>query len=431
MTRQWILAFALAKADSRRTDFGGGFVVHTFDIRFDRATGLAVLLGTPANRFGWTGCGRLSIDAQGLDIAVRRGLRSLLARRLSRRIAAEHIRAVYREGDGLRVEFSTGADERAVLPFWARDRETAARIVQLLPTTHTVEMEETSARPAQSRVSRGRLWLAAGAAAAVAVAGLYVLFDEQTPGRPEPRIATAERAPQTVLPSADEIPAGAAIPVVVTDPLPPMPERASPSRDAVTSTSVVEPYRVADTGSSITSVPPQQVVPSDPPASSASRAPDTDANVDADGFVPYVPPMHVSAEGQVIPIARGTVAHDIGSRLMRQFEGGAAELAASYRVERQRFDSLSLDAAGFATKLDAIERRWRDLALKLLDGRESRDPALTGLRASLLAVVTFQSAFLSGYADGLRAGDPAAIEKAFDDQTRADEMLAHARLFVR
>src|SRR5262245_47404853 len=70
-------------------------MAHTFDIRFDAA----------GNSFGWKGAGSLRIDARGLDFARRRGIASLLARRKSERIPAERIREVYREGEGLRVEF--------------------------------------------------------------------------------------------------------------------------------------------------------------------------------------------------------------------------------------------------------------------------------------------------------------------------------------
>ena len=92
-------------------------MARTFDIRFDAA----------ANSFGWRGGGRLSVDTQGLSFALKRGIASLLARRRSQRIPADRIIEVYREGDALRVEFATDDNPRAVLPFWARNREAAVR----------------------------------------------------------------------------------------------------------------------------------------------------------------------------------------------------------------------------------------------------------------------------------------------------------------
>src|SRR5262249_40470086 len=103
-------------------------VAQTFDIRFARATGLAGLFGSAPNSLGWRGGGQLSIDAAGANVALNRGIASLLTRRRTQRISAESIQEVYREGDALRVEFASGENPRNVLPFWARDRATAAQI---------------------------------------------------------------------------------------------------------------------------------------------------------------------------------------------------------------------------------------------------------------------------------------------------------------
>ena len=48
-------------------------MAHTFDIRFARTEGMAALFEAPANRFRWKGAGKLSIDAEGISIAVKRG----------------------------------------------------------------------------------------------------------------------------------------------------------------------------------------------------------------------------------------------------------------------------------------------------------------------------------------------------------------------
>lgn len=113
--------------------------MHTFDIRFAKSEGLAALFEAPVNRRGWKGPGKLSIDSQGISIAVKRGLLTLFSRR-SRRFAAQELAEVYREGDSLRLAFDTDAS-REVLPIWAQGRDAAAEIVKLLPTRQTVELE--------------------------------------------------------------------------------------------------------------------------------------------------------------------------------------------------------------------------------------------------------------------------------------------------
>jgi len=117
-------------------------VAQTFEIRFERTAGLASFFTAADNVFRWKGAGRLSIDPHGISIAAKRGLTTLLARRSSHRIPAADLQEVYREGAALRMEFKAGNQPRVVLPFWARDRDTAAEIVRLLPTSRTVELEQ-------------------------------------------------------------------------------------------------------------------------------------------------------------------------------------------------------------------------------------------------------------------------------------------------
>jgi hypothetical protein len=116
--------------------------MHTFDIRFAKSEGLAALFEAPVNRRGWKGRGKLSIDSQGISIAVKRGLLTLFSGR-SRRFAAQDLAEVYREGDSLRLAFDLDAS-REVLPIWAQGRDAAAEIVKLLPTRQTVELEHST-----------------------------------------------------------------------------------------------------------------------------------------------------------------------------------------------------------------------------------------------------------------------------------------------
>jgi hypothetical protein len=123
-------------------------VTHTFDIRFAPSAGVAAWRLEPVNRFRWKGTGKLSIAADSITIAARRGFISRFRRLQSRRIEAVDLKEVYREGAALRLEFSTADCAREVLPLWVDDRETAASIVQLLPTTRTVELDDAPSRTA-------------------------------------------------------------------------------------------------------------------------------------------------------------------------------------------------------------------------------------------------------------------------------------------
>jgi hypothetical protein len=114
---------------------------HTFDVRFAPSAGLGALLAQPSNTLRWKGTGRISIQPDAVTIAVNRGW---LSWGRSRRIAAGALREVYREGESLRLEFSGPDNTREFLPLWARDRDDAAQIVRLLPTTRTVEVEQSA-----------------------------------------------------------------------------------------------------------------------------------------------------------------------------------------------------------------------------------------------------------------------------------------------
>ena len=144
-------------------------MAHTFDIRFARSSGLAAFLQAPTNTFRWKGAGRLSIDPEGISIAVRRGVPALFPH--TRRVPAADLKGVLREGEALRVEFSTDNNSRAVVLFWVRDQETAEEIVRLLPTTRTVELNHDAAGVAQARVGIDWRALSLLAVALVAVVG--------------------------------------------------------------------------------------------------------------------------------------------------------------------------------------------------------------------------------------------------------------------
>jgi hypothetical protein len=141
-------------------------MAHDFEIRFARSAGLAGLLEAPANPFRWKGSGRISVDAKGISIAVRRGFFRLFGVS-TRRIAVGQLTDVYREGESVRLEFSTADASRSALSFWARSSDDAAHIVNLLPTPRTVEFDEELAMR-KFRLDRPLVW------AALALIGIAV-----------------------------------------------------------------------------------------------------------------------------------------------------------------------------------------------------------------------------------------------------------------
>ena len=178
-------------------------MTQTFDIRFARSAGLAALLEVPGNVFRWKGGGHLRIDPHGISIGVRRGLLALLGGKRTQRIPTENLRAVYREGDALRVEFQSGETARVVLPFWAGDRDTAARIVRLLPTSHTVELEHsTGATSPEKPRTDWRVLLLMAALLVVLFASVWV-FDPRDRVAAEP--AAPSRPQDTPAPAAAEV----------------------------------------------------------------------------------------------------------------------------------------------------------------------------------------------------------------------------------
>ena len=164
-------------------------LTHTFDIRFARAGGFTAWLQEPTNRFRWKGAGRLSISPDAITIAASRGIESVFRLAPPRRIPARDIKEVYREGAALRLEFATADSTREVVPLWVKDRETAANIVRLLPTSRTVELEESrsSAAP-RVRIIDRRVVVALLAGLAIGVAATLSLVPREPASVPAARI---------------------------------------------------------------------------------------------------------------------------------------------------------------------------------------------------------------------------------------------------
>jgi hypothetical protein len=389
----------------------------TFDIRFDRVTGLSMLFDSPRNSFGWRGGGLLSVDAEGISVAVKRGVLSLLSRHRSQRIPAGSIREVYREGEALRVEFATGDNPRITLPFWAPDRATAAQIVESLPTTRTVEVEdEPGERRSAGGARRLPLLMAAAVLLIVVCGALFINF----------RRPVADSAVVAEVPPMME--------------LPPLAEVPPAGMSTATSAEVVPLDERADRtspGASAGPITPEEarllaILAEDPVDWTPARTtePSPAAEPEADDFVPSLPDLQLRGDEWVVRIPRTTLTYGTARELLAEFEREAADLSEGYRGERERFDRRTLDTAKFADQLDWYELRWRNLVERVLESRRFGDPGLAGLRGTLLSMVISQRAFLSGYAAGLRASDQARIDRAFEELARADALLARARLYL-
>ena len=344
-------------------------MAQTFDIRFARSVGLTALLEVPLNRFRWKGGGHLRIDAKGISIGVKRGILALFRAGHTQRISNENLRAVYREGEALRVEYDTAESKRIVLPFWAGDSGTAAQIVRLLPTNQTVEIEHSTEAPGarKPRADR-RVLLTIGVTLAAAIAALWTTSLRTTP------------------------PVEGAGAQQVEKPLPPP---------------------VAGTA---------------PPSSAAAMAPPGAAMpVEAFDSIPEV----TSSEVAVIPISRGTLSHDIAVRELAAFERDAASLESDYRLAHKQLMTGEMSPDDFAERLEEFEMRWWKVTFRIYDSKQLEDPALLELRRVMLGAARRWRNFLSEYAEGLRSRDQVMIAGPLAEVARAQEMRARARRFVR
>ena len=428
-------------------------MAQSFDIRFARSGGIAALFDAADNSFGWKGAGRLRIDAQGMSFVLKRGITSVLARRRSQRIPAENIQEVYREGEALRIEFTTGEMPRAVLPFWTRDRDTAARIVQLMPTSRTIEIEDSADEPPERKLARRTpLMLAVAMVVIVASGALFLAYQRPVSSVP-PVVATA---PASALPRAAGIPATAeaglagvesvtASDATTASPIEPeYPAEAAPAAAAATAARVVplsDRFITPDEARKLAMLAEDPVDWTKPPPPSsgafveAAAREDRMARLDlpdapdVDAFVPMEIP-EVSVPVVVVPIKQTTLAYATARDMLYAFEADAAKLTEAYRSERARFGYGTLDSQAFANRLDALEIRWRGVSDRILGDHKYEDPALAAMRGTLLTVVVQQRVFLTGYGAGLRAGDQARVDRAFVELARADEALERARQYL-
>jgi hypothetical protein len=281
-------------------------VAHTFDIRFARSAGLAALLEAPANRFRWKGGGQIRIDPQGVSIAAKRGLLSLFAS--TRRIAAAELTEVYREGDALRLEFSTAGAGREVMPFWVKDRDTAARIVKLLPTQRTIELDDAPRHPRFRLDPRPLMLLGAVAIAGLAIA--WLVRDGTSAEIALPAAAVTDYRAPVVATEPVLVPIPVAVPVHV-----PAASRPSRSREPGTYAQPVSDATRRESGE-VTRASRRTNAFSDETAQALVHDL-TQAGIRGDS---YRPAARVRATDGIVPIVPGQFAYDAARRQLEWFE---------------------------------------------------------------------------------------------------------------
>lgn len=386
-------------------------MAHTFDIRLANGAGL------------------LSIDAQGVSIAVKRSLVSLLARHRSQRIPAEDIREVFREGEVLRVEFATRENARASLPFRARDRATAAQIVQLLPTSRTIEVEDDPREPPRENSSVRPGWRLAAAMALVVAFGMLFINTRRAPvvddvTAPVPALppmdaehaAGQNRTPLPVASVPGEAAERAVQPLPISRPtgVPLTPEQA---RRAAVSRGAPGAAPAADGRASARPRGPGAVLPAA-------------AGQDAETLATPVSGSQVEPGHAVLPIPRGTPTYDTAIRLFTNFEDTAWQYREEFRQNLVQFHAGDLDKRAFVQRLRSFEDRWVRIHEQLRENVEWQDGSLVRLRARLLEVTELQMRAFDDYATGLNASEQSLVDQAFEGLARADEILAGVRKFA-
>ena len=373
-------------------------MAQTFDIRFARSAGLAGFLEAPANVYRWKGDGSLSIDAQGISIAVQRGLLTLFARQRSRRIAANNLLEIYREGDALRLEFSTPESARTVLPFWVRDSNAGAEIVRLLPTQHSVELDESPGSTRRYRLDRqlAVLLLVSVAALGFGALTLQKYFAPSAPAAGEGRSNLGVETSVQESTVAQNASPSAATPRVAA-------RAAAPRTPAAPGTFLTTQRVELD--------PP--ALPTRPASRSDVATPAVVGTPDVEASRPVIV-SRASRDG-VIPIVPGDPAYEVARRQLDLF------LAAS---EALRADYLS------GEPLASLERRWWTVTSRIYNSQELDVPALRGLIEIELAVSRSWRLVLTSHAAGLRVNDPGLVDFAIAEREFAEMLEARAREFV-
>ena len=371
-------------------------MAQTFDIRFARSAGLAAMLEVPENAFRWKGGGLLCIDAHGISIGLKRGLLALSGGKRTQRIPTEDLRAVYREGDALRVEYQSGESARVVLPFWADNREIAAQIVRLLPTSQTVEIEHDT-RAARPRAD-WRMLLSSGAALAVIVVGTWAAYQRTRSPLPAASVPMEEQ-------QASKLPTPASEPMAST---PQIEASAAARKDAP----IAGPVTSRDPPSGLSTVP-AFIEPIELPMPSLDTP--------EEAAVPGAQPLAATADVEESP--RHRVASDWSDGIVPIERGEPPHTAAVKQLVRFTTEShtlrryfLSVRNALTAERLEELDGLWMKVTIRISNEPAFEDPALMPLLEIELAVSRAWRRALSMYAD------PALLVSA-DAEVEFAEML--------
>lgn len=411
-------------------------MAQTFDIRFARSAGLAAMLEAPSNSFHWTGNGSLSIDAQGISVAVKRSLMSLLAGNRTRRIPAADLKEVFREGEALRVEFATNNTARASLRFWANDRDTAAHIVRLLPTSRTVELEE-SAAVGGYRFNR-RIAAALGLALAViagAIATISLDHPRLTTGTgvtgggassseaaafepgpvQEPLLAADAAATQ----SADEPAARGALPADY-----------APAEITGASGTTTRDAATRDITSTLDRMPsPTATGLADPEPPLSSTASQLSRDVPAI-TPPLLPAEPAVTDPSVTPIPRGTPSFNRALRQLALFGSESDDLLGEYDDDLNRFRAGQIGQLAFLMRLATLEQRWLGVTYRIQEAEDFTDPLLVDLRATLLACARERRYFLTSFSKGTATRDQQSLKSALEHQALAVDLYQKSRRYL-
>jgi hypothetical protein len=196
-------------------------------VRFTAISGLIAPVSKPLNSFGWVGPATLRFSEHGLFVIAKR-LTLLGLRQTQRFIPPAEIRDVYREANAVQVHLR--GPRNSYFRLWAADAASAAQIVALLPTSHTVEFESAIHEPQSATASRVlAFWLVVlSAMACLGVLAWVDSYRSVTVRRPvavaRPPAAAPVAAPQAgaaradaVLATADLMQIGARIETLTTE----------------------------------------------------------------------------------------------------------------------------------------------------------------------------------------------------------------------
>lgn len=374
-------------------------MAQTFDIRFAKSAGLAAFLEVPENRFRWKGGGLLRIDSRGISIGAKRGLLALLGGKRTQRIPSENLRAVYREGEALRVEYQSGS-ANVVLPFWADNRDAAAQIVRMLPTRQTVEIEETTnfAKPRAD----WRVLLTIGISIAAIAIGIWAVYQRgQQEAAPNSGSAIGSEVTQEALQRPSEVSSQSAeaTPQGVT-PASVTAHTSSSARPAPERTE--EPAFPLDTSRSAMTRPQSEEQPE-------ISAPDETAIIDMYGNT-STRRTRALAHG-VVPYELGTPTIAAARRQLALFLAESDTLRAKYRF------------VGNAVSAQSLEDLWWKVTVRVSNSPDFEGRTLQALQELELAISRSWRRALSLRAEGHVALAEAEIEFAEMLETRARQFV--------